>query len=297
MNNLKIHKNQCKEDVLNNIQVAKDHTEYAIGKTLFGASNIGNRNIQEDSFIIMEHPIIENLKLIAVADGLGGRQDGEKISNYVIKWIINWFENIDIQKINDISKLKTELMYMRYDIKSNLDFSFIAATTLSLALIGKNKTLIANIGDSRIYTLENSHLQKETRDDSEVQNLLEDKQIISEELIRFHKRSNYLTNAISSSLGHMITYKIIDNTYDQIIAVTDGVTSSLSAKQLENILINNKSDNIAKQIVDTALITNSYLKDIISELGEEKQKITQEDYISEIKGGIDNTTAAVYIRK
>ena len=95
----------------------------------------------------------------------------------------------------------------------------------------------------------------------------------------------------------MITYKIIDNTYDQIIAVTDGVTSSLSAKQLENILINNKSDNIAKQIVDTALITNSYLKDIISELGEEKQKITQEDYISEIKGGIDNTTAAVYIRK
>ena len=44
-------------------------------------------------------------------------------------------------------------------------------------------------------------------------------------------------------------------------------------------------------------LVQGLVKDIINELGEEKQKITQEDYISEIKGGIDNTTAAVYIRK
>lgn len=295
MNNTKIYDNNCKKDVLENIQLQKTETEYSIGKTLYAASNKGNRLNQEDSVIILEHPRNSQIKLIAVADGLGGRSDGDLASNHTIKKLIEWFEAEKDENIDNIIRnLRNTLSYILLDLEANIN----ASTTLSAAIVLKNKTIIAHIGDSRIYTLKDNELKQQTRDDSDVQYLLELQEIPDKELTRFHKKSNILTTAIAIYPSHyQVKYKVIDNGYDKIIAVTDGVTDCLSTKQIENILISKKNINIAKEIVNKALATDSYLKDIIKEISPEQQKIIEKDYYKEIKGGQDNATAAIYVRK
>jgi len=306
MENLQIYNNLCKEEVLNGLQLQKKHSEYNIGKELFAVTDMGNiRSHQEDSCIIMEHPNYRGIKLLAVADGLGGYGDGDIVSNSVITTIANWFESErKIKQLNTIelkNRLEEVISLSIYGYRANP----YAGTTLSLALIGNNKTMIANIGDSRIYTYKDGKLKQETKDDSEVEEAFENKIIPSRELMRFHKDSNILTQAILQRVPRFNTkFKLINSDYDSLIAVTDGVTDCLSTEELKDIIKNSKNTEIAKQIVIEALNNNSFLIDTIKNLSfEERQavyemkEIIKKDYFKSIPAGKDNTTAAVYVRK
>ena len=302
MNDFRIYENRCKEDIINKLQLDKKHTEYSIGKTLYATSDRGKKAYQDDSAIILEHPINKNIKLIAVADGIGSSIDGNLASNHVIKKLIEWFENIEDFDTNKTNKsLQEMLKHVLKDLKANI----YAATTLSAAIVLENKTLIENIGDSRIYTIRNNKLNQRTRDDSEVQSLLEENVIPNKELARFHKASNILLEAIAFyPEDYHIKYKIINNDYEKLLLTTDGVTDCLSTKQIENIIKSSKDGEITKNIVKNAIEIDSYLENIIKEQSIEEykaftelQEITENDYNMIIKGGKDNATAAVYIRK
>ena len=288
MNDFKIYESNCKEEVLSKVQLSKKHTEYSIGQTLFATSDRGRKAYQDDSVIILEHPNNKNIKLLAVADGVGSTIDGNLASNHVIKKLIEWFENIeeiDIYKTKQ--NLQNMLKYVLKDLRANIH----AATTLSAAIVLENKTLIANIGDSRIYTIKNNKLNQRTRDDTQVQDLIEKGTILSKEEARFHKASNILLTAIAFyPEDYHIKYKIINNDYDKLLITTDGVTKCLTTKQIENIINTTNNAEITKKIVKAAIELDSYLENIIKEQSEE-------DYNTVIKGGCDNTTAAVYIRK
>ena len=288
MNDFKIYESNCKEEVLSKVQLSKKHTEYSVGKTLFATSDRGRKAYQDDSVIILEHPNNKNIKLLAVADGVGSTIDGNLASNHVIKKLIEWFENIeeiDIYKTKQ--NLQNMLKYVLKDLRANIH----AATTLSAAIVLENKTLIANIGDSRIYTIKNNKLNQRTRDDTQVQELIEKGTILSKEEARFHKASNILLTAIAFyPEDYHIKYKIINNDYDKLLITTDGVTKCLTTKQIENIINTTNNAEITKKIVKAAIELDSYLESIIKEQSEE-------EYNTVIKGGCDNTTAAVYIRK
>ena len=302
MNNVKIYKNNCREDVLNKTQLDKKHVEYSVGKILYATSDRGRKAYQDDSVIILEHRSNKNIKLIAVADGVGSSIDGNLASNHVIKKTIEWFEALEEFDVNKVKEsLRVMLKYVLNDLRANI----YASTTLSAAVVLENKTIIANIGDSRIYTVENNRLNQRTRDDSEVQDLLAKGIILNKEEARFHKTSNILLEAIAFyPEDYHIKYKIINNDYEKLLLTTDGVTKCLSTKQIENIIENSNNEEITNNIVKHAIELDSYLEDTIKEMSEKEQKdfielrkIIEEDYNMVIKGGHDNTTAAVYIRK
>ncbi len=301
MKNLIIYENNCKEDVLSKVQLDKKHSEYSIGKTLFATSDRGRKAYQDDSVIILEHQSNNNIKLIAVADGVGSSIDGNLASNHVIKKIIEWFEKINNFDVNQVKiSLQEMLKNVLYDLRANV----YAATTLSAAIVLEDETLIANIGDSRVYILKNNQLSQITRDDSKVQILLEEEVIPNKELTRFHKNSNILLSAIAFYPPYyQVKYKTISNDYDKLLATTDGVTDCLSTKQIEDILRNYEKE-ASQIIVKDALTLDSYLEKIIQDLPKYDQKVIaelqdtiEEDYVKYIKGGKDNTTAAIYIRK
>lgn len=306
MNNTQIYENNCKEDIINNLQITRKHSEYSVGKSLYATSDKGKRPYQEDSVIIHAHPKDKDIKLIAVADGVGGYADGDIMSNHILKQLIKWFENITEEEQNTPIKAKESLDNMLNNGLRDLRISPYAASTLSVAVILKEKTLIANIGDSRVYIVKNNRLIQKTKDDSEVEDLYRERVILDKELKRFYYSSNMLNDAITSiPPKYKIHYKIINNkNYDKILATSDGVTDCLSTKQIENIIKNSKKEEITNNIVKNALILNSLLLEEIKQLSQEKQKsiieiqeIIEEDYTKEIKGGKDNTTAAIYIRK
>jgi len=141
-------------------------------------SDIGlNRSNNEDSVVTLIHPNNQNLKLLAVADGVGGRESGEVASNFTISVLEKWFYNLPEETINNTKKLSKYLTNIikcinncLYVIKS---YRTGCATTLTCAVINERKTIIANVGDSRAYIVKENNLHQVTKDDSLVWNYFE----------------------------------------------------------------------------------------------------------------------------
>lgn len=297
----------CREAILTGTQIKMKHSEYSQNGELYATQDIGkNRTNQEDSVLIIEHPQNKNFKLLAVADGIGGNEDGEKASRHVVAKLIEWFENLNKNLDTNMQEVEIELNRLLPNILNDIKLSKGAGSTLSAVIIGKEETLISNIGDSRVYSMKDGNLKQETKDDSIAQELLEKKSIPNEELTRYSTQGNVITNSINEmGLRKAPNMYIIQNkSYDRIMAVSDGVSDCLSKQEIETIMKNSEKELLTHNIVSNALNNHSNLSKTINNLPErEKVKSVKSinnnprAYISSIIGGKDNTTAAAYIKK
>ncbi|MGN0993251.1 MAG: PP2C family protein-serine/threonine phosphatase [Bacilli bacterium] len=299
--------NRCKEDIILGKQIKLMHSEYSLGNTMYAVQDVGKRrNNQEDSVLILEHPLNNDFKLLAVSDGVGGNAGGELASSHIVAKLTNWFENLNPNLYNNIDQVQTSLDDMLPHILKDLEAPNEASATLSAVIIGKDKTLITNIGDSRVYSMKNQKIIQETIDDSLVQKMFETKTIPNKELMRFNKRSNIITNSIKKSQEAIEpSYSIIENTsYDRIIAVSDGVTDCISEKELENLMKTKNKEKMTSDIVNYAILNDSYLNETLDDLPKKEKrqavkaiKNNPDIYMNKINGGKDNTTIAAYIKK
>lgn len=285
MYNLKINSN-CKTDLLLGIQLEKQHCEYKLGYSLEAAIDKGNiKEKQEDAVIILEHPKDSSIKLLAVADGVSSNGNSEQASRYVLEDMTYLFETNNYITKNDsiynINVFKSRLEKINQEIiRKNM-----GSATLSMALYNPKETIIFNAGDSRIYTYKNKTLNQETKDDSYVQCLYDQKIVKNKELMRFHKKSNLITNALGTDKFH-VNIDIISSNYDILLALTDGVTDSLSESEIKSIIKNCKNYNLAEILIEIAKKTTSY--NSINDNGM---------YYRKLNGGEDNLSVAVLKRK
>ena len=275
--------NMCKTDLILGYQLTKKRCEYNLGY-IQAASDKGIRETQEDSVIILEHPKDKSIKMLAVADGVGGEEKSEIASNETLKELIIFFETTPAKYFEESDYINYILDKKIEDINTDIHNKQIGCTTLSVAIVTKKETLIRNIGDSRVYSY-NKSLKQETIDDSYVQKRYEEGSIREKDLMRFHRWSNVIQNAVGSAEDIKINTYTIPNDYKYLILTTDGVTDCLSDSSLESIIKNNKESNLANKIVEQALCSMSFCHE------------EGEDYQKEIKGGKDNTTCAVLKRK
>lgn len=263
-----------------------------IGTDLYASTRIGKeRDNQEDAVAIMKFPTNEKYKMLVVADGVGGNEDGEKASHMTVTEIREWFNTLEVADFADEEVLITKLVQKLNSINKQIcTTTYDAATTFVCAIIGKNNTVIVNVGDSRAYLVNGSKLKQISTDDSIAQILYENGNIKTRDDIRFHKRGNVITESIGQREVVEPNVKIIpNNSYDAILLFSDGVTDCLSDNQIYAITNQTSHKELAKAIVNNALNTDSKR----AKRGDK----TDSAYYEEIKGGKDNTTAAVYINK
>ena len=146
------------------------------------------RQDNEDSYLVKEAP----LPVFAVADGMGGHQAGEVASRLAVDLLDSYdfdAENLlpDIEKA--IREANEEILKMG---TSNLSYRGMG-TTLSMGILFDDKLFIGHVGDSRIY-LFRKELRQLTTDHSLVNELLENKQITSQEAFN-HPQRNIITQA------------------------------------------------------------------------------------------------------
>ena len=122
--------------------------------------DIGGRNNNEDSLVIQQGYIgRKGIFLGAVADGIGGLEDGEVASGFLIERLVEvLFQEIKeaVNKNASIGCIKRLFLQKIYETHNEvLDYSNgrnkFMGTTLSMLFIIENKYLIVNIGDSAIY--------------------------------------------------------------------------------------------------------------------------------------------------
>lgn len=231
--------------------------------------------VNNDTLLVRE---AKDKVLLGVFDGVGKSSGASFASSTLVNRMSSWFNNVDDltsleiknSLISEITKINNDLMLLR-DCES----------TLALAIILNNETIISNVGDSRIYSY-NDSLKQLSIDDIEFN--------LNKEYMRYFADNNIITRSVGGYSLNIHT-SIINNNYNKLLLCTDGITKSLSDKKIEFIL-KNYDVNTAYKLVYEAL----YIKDN-SYRDEAYNNLTNTNYrFKDIIPGIDDSSAIVYKR-
>lgn len=251
------------------------------------------REKNEDAAIVERHPENPNIKLLLVADGMGGKNNGQLAANYVAYSIQKWFLNKEVEILLDPEKTSQLLKRYIKVLNTNLLKKYgrdNLGTTLTLAIVGPRKTLILNAGDSRAYVVKKKELLQVTEDDSEVWMYFKYGGVKKDDL-RYFPTNNVITACVGicNELCNL-SEKIISNRYEMLLLVTDGITDMITDKKIKSITRKIKKENILQTIVNEAVAKDQNLK--VPKYLRRRYKYR---FIVPFKGR-DNATGAIYIK-
>ena len=202
----------------------------------------------------------ENPCIFAVSDGMGGESHGELASLITVETLhehagkIKSATNNDIDKSvqNFISDSNTKICTI---MREN---SFRMGSTLALVVIHDDYIRAYNIGDSRIYKLQNGILSQISEDHTIAAQKIK-MGLLTQEEARHDRSRHILTRCLGIFEDEMILTPnvisplIIDKKL-RLLLCSDGLTDMLSDEQIQNILLsNNDGQSAVNALVNFAL--------------------------------------------
>ncbi len=315
--------NYCAQEVLDGTQISiqndiknngnlegRPARNYNLNDEMFATTDIGEkRKNQEDSVLIMYHPKNPKYKMLLVADGMGGHQDGEKASSQIAQKMYYWFNKLDTQLLSSerIGDLSREWTSQLQEINDEINKMYAnAGSTFVGAIVGEENTLVASVGDSRAYFLgKDNELYQITSDDNPAYQVWKrrwgqpearltpqmlDAKKVEKDLLRFRKDSNRIHSAIGVGQYDVRPHYISvpNDQYSTLMLFSDGVTDCLSDTQIKAITQRTDYKKLSQMLVAEAIQQDSYIP---------RQYRNDGDYNPVIQGGKDNATVAVLKNK
>ena len=197
------------------------------------------RKQNQDSYIIATNEVNDCLAL--VCDGIGGANGGEIASKMAIDYFSMVFsEHKGFKDIDDA------VSYLRYHIikcneriykKATNELKYKGmGTTLSGILISSVGKVIINIGDSRVYGInENKEFLQLSEDHTLVNDILKHHEITYEQALN-HPKKNVLMKALGANNPIDIDIFDCDMDIESILLCSDGLTNMLEKEQIEKVL-------------------------------------------------------------
>lgn len=197
--------------------------------------------------------------LLVVADGMGGYQGGEEASRIAVDTVMEvlgpYLGNIEtVESTKTLVQSALDLASERIDVrKAEAPDLAKMGTTIVLAWVAGQRALIAHIGDSRCYGLHGSNLQCLTRDDTVVQNMLEDGSIREQDVPNVPFR-NVLTRALGASDVQATFGEVWLEPGDQLLLCSDGLMEALDEDEWLDLLAGSDSGHTGAQtLIDASL--------------------------------------------
>jgi len=214
-------------------------------------TNVGRvRPIDEDSLLAMEVRTAflsepRTRLLLMVADGMGGHSRGELASRIAVQTAVGTLLPL-LTSEADIPR-STYHWALRAAV-SRANEAILAAvqrnpesegmgTTLSLAIADDHTLHVANVGDSRIYLINESEICQVTRDHSLVQEMVDRGEITPEEA-RHHPQKNVITmvlgafGEITPDIGCMTVEPA-----EMVLLCCDGLVNHVEDDEIHRVVV------------------------------------------------------------
>ena len=207
-----------------------------MGKTV-SRTDIGRkRELNQDYVFTADCPVGKLPNLYLVADGMGGHKAGGFASKYAVDTIV---EKVNSSKETEIfSILYQAIIEANYRIRKKAaedDSMAGMGTTLVAATIIDDVLRVANVGDSRLYLI-NEKIQQITIDHSYVEEMVR-MGGINREQARNHKNKNIITRAIGAQPNvNPDFFEVNLKKGDRIFMCTDGLSNMLTDDEILSIL-------------------------------------------------------------
>ncbi len=211
----------------------------AIGKVDQGKKRAHN----EDAVLVSNEPIGVLPNLYIVADGMGGHKGGAIASQLAIDAFCEYvYEHatIQIQTENDLLLfIKRGIVHANHVIyqQAKQDEALTGmGTTMTVCICDHSNLYIAHVGDTRVYILNEHHINQVTVDHSWVQEM-HDKGFISRSDMQEHPRRNVITRAVGTYEQVKVdTIKQPLAHVKYILLCSDGLTSMLDDGRIHQIM-------------------------------------------------------------
>lgn len=228
----------------------------------YGNTDVGLvRQNNEDFWVLMpeEH-------FFVLADGMGGHRGGEVASREMSESLCSQFKeklvgasNKDIQTISQLI-LESICESNQVVYRMGKQFSELKGmgTTLCCLYVHSDGLICGHVGDSRIYRLRKGKLERLTKDDSLLRELIDLGQVSEQQSDQFVYK-NILTKAVGTEpfIEPTVTIESIESD-DLLMMCSDGLTDMLSDQMIGNILVKVSPKEAASVLVKAAVEKGGY---------------------------------------
>ncbi|MBP5489358.1 MAG: Stp1/IreP family PP2C-type Ser/Thr phosphatase [Lachnospiraceae bacterium] len=201
----------------------------SIGKTDKGKK----RSMNQDVFFISDTPVGILPNLYIVADGMGGQNAGDVAARFCVDRFTELVrvsrERTPIQVIEKAIRQTNEDLIEKASSQKELEG--MGTTFVMASLLPGDILLVANIGDSRMYLI-NDRIMQISQDHSLVAEMVRSGEIRKEEA-RFHPNKNVVLRALSTQgIVSPDYYQIAVKPGDCALLCSDGLSDMVEEAEL-----------------------------------------------------------------
>jgi serine/threonine protein phosphatase PrpC len=191
---------------------------------------------------------------IALADGVGKNVDGPEAARTATRIAVSAKQTEDIQEI-----FKNAQNAMLAGAHANP--GAIWSTTLTICRVSGIRASVGHVGDSRLYHLRKNGIITRTRDQTELQTLI-DEGVISKERAKKYPRRNVLLSALSSESTYDLQLSEFEvEAGDRLLLLSDGVYKQILRREIVSISVNSESANDFVEKLKDLLLSRGLIDD------------------------------------
>lgn len=222
---------------------------------IFSMTDTGKRRDMNQDYLYASDTAVGKLpNLFIAADGMGGHKAGDYASRVAVEVMVECVKNDeDGLPVLAIKRAITEAnrIVLRASL-IDIDKEGMG-TTIVAACIVDDKIIAANVGDSRLYIVNEHSIQQITIDHSYVEEMVRCGKI-TREAARNHKNKNAITRAVGvfqEVEADFFEAKVMPG--DTVLLCTDGLTNMVEDEEIKRIILSQR-DIVEKTetLVETA---------------------------------------------
>ena len=203
----------------------------------FSKTDIGRkREVNQDYVFATDSPVGNIPNLLIVADGMGGHKAGDFASKYTTESVVETLSSSTAAGPEALFEEAITLANSQIIEKAASDVNLEGmGTTLVVATVIEHTLYFANVGDSRLYLI-NNEIKQLSKDHSLVEEMVR-LGGINEDEAKHHPDKNIITRAIGAKEDvemDFFEYRIVEG--DIILMCTDGLSNMVEDEDILRIV-------------------------------------------------------------
>ena len=220
----------------------------------YSITDIGKKRSMNQDYVYASDQPVGNLKnLLIVADGMGGHNAGDLASRYTVQEMLSYIKESEEERPVPLLSMAihhaNEQVLEKAESEKELEGM---GTTLVAATVQEEYLYVANVGDSRLYLIDDE-IEQITHDHSLVEEMIRIGELQRKDAKNYPDR-NVITRAISVRVPVRVDFFDVKLEHGDIILLcSDGLTNMVEDEEILEIVKKSSSiEEAAAALVDTA---------------------------------------------
>ena len=208
---------------------------------VFSATDVGQkRKMNQDYVFVSESPVGNLPNLFVVADGMGGHNAGDYASSHAVQTLVDEIrEDKDFNPIKIIRHaIETANTEILNQAQNNESLKGMGTTIVAATIVG-HYAYVANVGDRRLYVVQDQ-IHQVTKDHSLVQEMVRMGELKAEEA-KNHPDKNIITRALGAERTVDIDFFDLKlEPGSTILMCSDGLSNMVEDAKMEEIIVDSE---------------------------------------------------------